>query len=316
MNYENFTLLAQKALKSGATIAKENNHKKIENGHIIKGILNSDKNVIPFILRNLKIEIVEFEKQIDLLINTYPKLEANSVLEVSAYVENSLNRALAASKKLGDEFISIEHILFGIILAKDNVSAYLKEKGVTEESLAKIIHELRKGTEIKDFKQQEFENLSKYAKNLNQLAKDGKLDPVIGRSDEIRRILQIISRRNKNNPIVIGEPGVGKTAVIEGLANRLIQGDIPDNLKGCQIFSLDIGALIAGASKQGEFEERLKTVIREVQESAGNIILFIDEIHLLVGAGKGAGAMDAANILKPALARGMLKVIGATTINE
>jgi len=316
MNYENFTLLAQKALKSGAAIAKENLHKKIENGHIIKGILNSDKNVTPFILRKLSLDMVEFDKQIDLFVNTYPKLEPNSVLEVSAFVENSLNRALIFSKQIGDDFISIEHIFAGIIVAGDNVSNYLKEKGVSEIKLKAIIAELRKGSEIKEEKQKTYETLNLYAKNLNQLAKDGKLDPVIGRTDEIRRILQIISRRNKNNPIVIGEPGVGKTAVIEGLAQRLIKGDVPENLKGNQIFSLDVGALIAGASKQGEFEERLKTVIREVQESAGDIILFIDEIHLLIGAGKGAGAMDAANILKPALARGTLKVIGSTTINE
>ncbi len=316
MNYENFTLLTQKALKNGASIAKENQHKKIENGHIIKGILNIDKNVTPFILRKLNLDLTEFEKQIELFINTYPKLEPNSTLEVSVNVENSLNRALHFSKQLGDDFISIEHIFAGIIITNDNVANYLKEKGVTDSKLKSIIEELRKGSEIKEQKQKALEHLNKYAKNLNKLAQEGKLDPVVGRNDEIRRILQIISRRSKNNPIVIGEPGVGKTAVIEGLAHRLVKGDVPDNLKGNQIYSLDIGMLIAGAGKQGEFEERLKTVIREVQESAGDIILFIDEIHLLIGAGKGAGAMDAANILKPALARGVLKVIGATTINE
>jgi len=316
MNYENFTLLTQKALKEAALIAKDNNHKKIDNGHIFKGILNIDKNICPFILRKLEIDFNVFEKQINEIIAKYEKLEPNGKQEISTYVEDALNKALFLSKQIGDEFVSIEHIITGIIICGDSISQLFIKQNINEAKLKKIIEELRKGSEIKEQKQKELEFLNLYAKNLNKLAIEGKIDAVIGRTEEIRRILQILSRRHKNNPIIMGEPGVGKTAVIEGLAQRIVKGDVPDNLKNNKIYSLDFGSLIAGASKQGEFEERLKTVLREVQESAGEIILFIDEIHLLVGAGKGSGAMDAANILKPALARGTLKIIGATTISE
>ncbi len=315
MNYENFTLLAQNALKKATTIAKESQHKKIENGHILQGILEIDKNICPFILRKLDIDLPEFEKQIQTIVTNYPKLETNAKLEIASTVEDALNKAFALSKQLADEFVSIEHILTGIILSTDAVGQLFNKKFANPEKMKKIIDELRNGTEIKQQKTNNLENLNKFARNINILVKQNKIDPVIGRSEEIRRILQILSRRHKNNPMIIGEPGVGKTAVIEGLTQRIVKGDVPDNLKNIQIFALDFASLIAGASKQGEFEERLKNLLRELQEAAGEIILFLDEIHLIMGAGKSAG-LDAANILKPALARGELKIIGATTVSE
>ncbi len=316
MNYTNFTIITQKALKKASNIAKTNKNASIENGHVLKGILLIDKNVAPFILKKMDIEIESFKKLINELIELYPKLEKNKKLNVSHHVDKSLNSAKNISKELGDEFISIEHVLSGILVSGDTVSTLMSEKGINKAKLEKAINELRNGVEVDRSNVDAFANLNKYAVNLNERVKEGKLDPVIGRTDEIRRVLQIISRRRKNNPIIIGEAGVGKTAIVEGLAQRIVKGDVPENIKGNQIFSIDMGALIAGASKQGEFEERLKAVVKEVQDSAGELILFIDEIHILVGAGKGAGAMDAANILKPALARGELKAIGATTINE
>ncbi len=316
MDYNDFTLITQKALKKGAQIAREYNHQAIENAHILKGILETDKSVAPFILKKTGVGKDAFNKMIDDVLSTYPKLKQGEKLKVSDHVEKSLKSAKKISQSLKDEYISIEHIFSGILLTGDLVSEIMKKKGINQQKLENAIKELRKGVKIDRRNKDEYENLKKYALNLNEKAENGVLDPIIGRTDEIRRILQIISRRRKNNPVIIGEPGVGKTAVVEGLVHRIIQGDVPDNLKGSIVFSLDMGLLIAGASKQGEFEERLKSVIREVKESGGDAILFIDEIHLLVGAGKGGGSMDAGNILKPALARGEIKLIGATTIDE
>jgi ATP-dependent Clp protease ATP-binding subunit ClpB len=316
MDYNDFTLITQKALKKGAQVAREYNHKAIENAHILKGILETDKSVAPFILKKTGVDKDAFNNIIDEVLLTYPKLKDGEKLVVSDHVEKSLKTAKKISQSLKDEYISIEHIFSGILLTGDLISEIMKEKGIDQEKLETAIKELRKGVKVDRRNTDEYENLKKYAVNLNKKAENGELDPIIGRTEEIRRILQIISRRRKNNPVIIGEAGVGKTAVVEGLVQRIIKVDVPDNLKGSIIFSLDMGLLIAGASKQGEFEERLKSVIREVKESGGEAILFIDEIHLLVGAGKGAGSMDAANILKPALARGEIKVIGATTIDE
>ncbi len=317
MNYNDFTQITQKALKSGADSARKFNHKNIENVHILKGILEVDKNVTPFILRKTGIDMSEFEKKIDSLLEELPVLEANEKTEVSKNVETSLTKAKQIAAALKDEYISVEHILTGILITGDSTSQLMLEKGINQEKLTEAIKELRKSTPKKETLEEKYAILNQFAVNLNEKIISGKLNPVIGRTEEIRRILQIISRRNKNNPIIVGEPGVGKTAVVEGLAQRIVGGDVPENLKNCTLFSLDIASVIAGASKQGEFENRLKGIIREVQESAGEIILFMDEIHLLVGAGKsGAGAMDAANILKPALARGELRAIGATTTSE
>jgi ATP-dependent Clp protease ATP-binding subunit ClpB len=316
MDYNDFTLITQKALKRASQIAKEKNSEAIENAHILKGILETDKNVAPFILKKMGVDMAKFSDTINQLMDNYPKLKDGGKLIVSNHVETSLNSAKKIAKHLKDEYISIEHILSGILLTGDVVSSVMKDKGIAQDKLEAAIKELRKGVKIDRRNKDEFEHLKKYAVNLNKKAETGNLDPVVGRTEEIRRILQIISRRRKNNPVIIGDPGVGKTAVVEGLVHRITKGDVPENLKNSRIFALDMGALVAGASKQGQFEERLKTVIREVKEAAGDVILFIDEIHLLVGAGGGGGAMNAANILKPALARGEIKVIGATTIDE
>jgi len=316
MDYKDFTILTQKALRKGSDIAKEKKHKAIENGHILQGIIETDKNVTPFILRKMDVDIGVFAKLIAQVVDGYPQLEDNEALVVSKHVEKSLRTAKVISKSLGDEYISIEHIFSGILVTGDLVASLMKEKGINQEKLENGIKELRTDVKIERKNKDEFENLNKFAINLNEKALSGKLDPVIGRTEEIRRILQIISRRRKNNPVVVGDPGVGKTAVIEGLVHRIVKGDVPQNLKNSRIFALDMGSLIAGASKQGQFEERLKSIIAEVKEAAGDVILFIDEIHLLVGAGKGGGSMDAANLLKPALARGELKAIGATTLDE
>ncbi len=316
MDFNDFTIITQKALKRGSQIAKERKSSAIENAHILKGILETDKNVTPFILKRLNVDLAEFEKIIAQVMDNYPQLKEGKELIVSANVDKSLKTAKRIAEHLGDEYISIEHIFSGILLTGDMVSSVMKEKGIDQDKLESAIKELRKGVKVERRNKDEFENLKKYSINLNEKAESGNLDPVVGRTEEIRRILQIISRRRKNNPVVIGDPGVGKTAVIEGLVHRIVKGDIPENLKSSRIFSLDMGSLIAGASKQGEFEERMKAVIREVKESAGEVILFIDEIHLLVGAGKGGGSVNAANILKPALARGEINVIGATTVDE
>lgn len=316
MNLNNFTIKSQEAVQQALQLATVNGNQAIENGHLLKGILETDENVTPFILKKLNVNIPMFNSALDKIIESYPKVSGGQ-----PYLSNTANQAVAKAstylKEFGDEYVSIEHLLLAILTTKDTASQLLKDNGVNEKDLKAAIAELRKGAKVTSQSAEETYNaLNKYAINLNEQAKKGKLDPVIGRDEEIRRVLQILSRRTKNNPILVGEPGVGKTAIAEGLAHRIINGDVPENLKSKQIFSLDMGALIAGAKYKGEFEERLKSVVKEVIASEGEIILFIDEIHTLVGAGGGEGAMDAANILKPALARGELRSIGATTLNE
>ena len=316
MNFNKFTIKSQEAVQQGQQIAQSFENQQIENSHILKGIFEVDENVTPFILKKLGVNIDLLKSLIDKIIESYSKVSGGDVM-LSRDASKMLNNATNEAKKMNDEYVSIEHLLIAILKNKDTISQLLKDQGVTEKNLKAAIDELRQGGNVTSQSAEEtYNSLNKYAKNLNQLAKDGKLDPVIGRDEEIRRILQILSRRTKNNPILVGEPGTGKTAIAEGLAHRIIKGDIPENLKGKQIYSLDMGALIAGAKYKGEFEERLKAVIKEVTSANGEIVLFIDEIHTLVGAGGGQGAMDAANILKPALARGELRAIGATTLDE
>ncbi len=316
MNLNNYTIKSQEAVQQAIQIATTNGQQAIETAHILKGILEVDENVIPFILKKLNVNTTNFSKALDKIIESFPKVSGGQ-----SFLSNNANQAVAKAsaylKEFGDEYVSIEHLLLALLAAKDVVSQLMKDSGVTEKDLKAAISELRKGSKVTSQTAEETYNaLNKFAINLNNQAKKGKLDPVIGRDEEIRRVLQILSRRTKNNPILVGEPGVGKTAIAEGLAHRIINGDVPENLKSKQIFSLDMGSLIAGAKFKGEFEERLKSVIKEVISAEGEIILFIDEIHTLVGAGGGEGAMDAANILKPALARGELRAIGATTLNE
>jgi len=316
MNFNKFTIKSQEAIQAGQQIAQNFEHQQIENSHILKGIFEVDENVTPFILKKLGVNIDLFKTLIDKTLESYSKVTGGEIM-LSRDASKMLNTATNEAKKMNDEYVSIEHLLLAIFNTKDTTSQILKDQGVTEKGLIAAIEELRQGSNVTSQSVEEtYNSLNKFARNLNQLAKDGKLDPVIGRDEEIRRILQILSRRTKNNPILVGEPGTGKTAIAEGLAHRIIKGDIPENLKDKQIYSLDMGALIAGAKYKGEFEERLKSVIKEVTSSNGEIVLFIDEIHTLVGAGGGQGAMDAANILKPALARGELRAIGATTLDE
>ncbi|MFH0866254.1 MAG: ATP-dependent chaperone ClpB [Bacteroidota bacterium] len=316
MNLENFTIKSQEAIQKAQEFAFAGEHQAIETAHLLKGIMTVDENVAPYLLKKLNVNISNVENVLNRIIESYPKV-SGAAQYLSPKANQVLQKANSYLKEFGDEFISIEHILLGILTAGDDVSNLLKDAGVNEKGLKLAIKDLRKGSKVSSQSAEEtFHALNKYAINLNEMAQSGKLDPVIGRDDEIRRILQILSRRTKNNPILIGEPGVGKTAIAEGLAYRIIRGDVPENLKSKKVFSLDMGALIAGAKYKGEFEERLKAVIKEVIASEGDVILFIDEIHTLVGAGAGEGAMDAANILKPALARGELKAIGATTLKE
>ncbi|MFN8115108.1 MAG: ATP-dependent chaperone ClpB [Bacteroidia bacterium] len=317
MNLNNFTIKSQEAIQQAMQIATVNGNQAIENGHILKAILEVDENVTPFILKKLGVNQSVFSKTVDAIVNSYPKVSGGQ-----PYLSNSANQAVAKAtnylKEFKDEYVSIEHLLLGILASGDSVAQLLKDNNIKEKELKAAITELRKGSNVTSQSAEEtYNSLNKYAINLNTQARNGKLDPVIGRDEEIRRVLQILSRRTKNNPILVGEPGVGKTAIAEGLAHRIIAGDVPENLKSKQVYSLDMGALIAGAKYKGEFEERLKAVVKEVISSDGDIVLFIDEIHTLVGAGGGGeGAMDAANILKPALARGELRAIGATTLNE
>lgn len=316
MNFNNYTIKSQEAIQQAQQIAQGSGHQQIENEHIFKGIFEVDENVLPFILKKLNVNVAILEQALDKQLESFPKVSGADIM-LSRDAGKSLNEAAIIAKKMKDDFVSIEHLILAVFKSNSKIAQMLKDQGVTEKGLKAAIEELRKGENVTSQSQEETYNaLNKYAKNLNQLAKDGKLDPVIGRDEEIRRILQILSRRTKNNPILVGEPGTGKTAIAEGLAHRIIDGDIPENLKEKQIFALDMGALIAGAKYKGEFEERLKAVIKEVTTSDGDIVLFIDEIHTLVGAGGGQGAMDAANILKPALARGELRAIGATTLDE
>ncbi len=316
MNFNNFTIKSQEAVQQAQQLAQRLGHQQIENEHIFKAISEVDENVLPFILKKLNVNISLLHQILDKELGSFPKVSGGEVM-VSREAGKTLTEANNVAKKMEDEFVSVEHLLLAIFNSKSKIAQILKDQGVNEKDLLAAITSLRKGDKVTSQNAEEtYNSLNKYAKNLNQLADKGKMDPVIGRDEEIRRVLQILSRRTKNNPILVGEPGVGKTAIAEGLAHRIIQGDVPDNLKDKVIYSLDMGALIAGAKYKGEFEERLKAVIKEVTSSDGNVVLFIDEIHTLVGAGGGQGAMDAANILKPALARGELRAIGATTLDE
>jgi ATP-dependent Clp protease ATP-binding subunit ClpB len=316
MNLNQYTIKSQEAIQQAVQLASQNETQAVDTGHLLAAIFMVDESVTPFLLKKLNINIPNIKEALQRIVKTYPKVQG-----AQPYLSDGMNKALAKSQLLAregkHEFVSIEHLLSGLLASKDSIAQLLKDAGVNEKDLQAAINELRKGERVTSASAEETYNaLGKYAINLNAQAAKGKLDPVIGRDEEIRRVLQILSRRTKNNPILIGEPGVGKTAIAEGLAFRIINGDVPENLKKKQIFSLDMSALIAGAKYKGEFEERLKSVVNEVIKSEGEIVLFIDEIHTLVGAGGGEGAMDAANILKPALARGELRAIGATTLNE
>ncbi|MGJ5643335.1 ATP-dependent chaperone ClpB [Formosa sp. S-31] len=316
MNFNNYTIKSQEAIQRAQQIAQEYGQQSIENEHVFKAISEVDENVLPFLLKKLNVNTNILAQAVEKQIESFPKVSGGDIM-ASRDLGSTLNEASSIAKKMKDEYVSVEHLILAILKSKSKVAQMLKDQGVTEKGLTAAIEELRKGDRVTSQSQEETYNaLNKYAKNLNELARTGKLDPVIGRDEEIRRILQILSRRTKNNPILVGEPGTGKTAIAEGLAHRIVDGDVPENLKDKQIFALDMGALIAGAKYKGEFEERLKAVIKEVTTSEGDIVLFIDEIHTLVGAGGGQGAMDAANILKPALARGELRAIGATTLDE
>ncbi|TXI71424.1 MAG: ATP-dependent chaperone ClpB [Flavobacterium sp.] len=316
MNLKNLTIKSQEALQQAQQLAQEFEHQQLENEHIFKGILEVDENVTPFILKKLNVNVELFKKVLDSTLQSFPKVSGGEIM-LSRDASTALNEANIIAKKMSDEYVSIEHLILAIFKSKSKVAQILKDQGVTEKGLETAIAEIRKGERVTSASAEEtYNSLNKYAKNLNELARTGKLDPVIGRDEEIRRVLQILTRRTKNNPMLIGEPGVGKTAIAEGLAHRIVDGDVPENLKDKIVYSLDMGALIAGAKYKGEFEERLKAVVKEVTSAEGDIVLFIDEIHTLVGAGGGEGAMDAANILKPALARGELRAIGATTLDE
>jgi ATP-dependent Clp protease ATP-binding subunit ClpB len=316
MNFNNFTIKAQEAVQKASEIAVGNQQQAIETAHLLKGLLLVDENVISYLLKKLNVNLNRLNVTLDEQIGSFPKVSGSNVY-LSSSSNSALQKATAYLKEFKDEFVSVEHILLGILSVNDKTSTALKDYGVNEKDLKKAIVALRGDNKVTDQNAEATYNaLNKYARNLNEYAESGKLDPVIGRDEEIRRVIQILSRRTKNNPILVGEPGVGKTAIAEGIAFRIIKGDVPESLKSKTVYSLDMGALIAGAKYKGEFEERLKAVIKEVTQADGEIVLFIDEIHTLVGAGGGEGAMDAANILKPALARGELRAIGATTLNE
>ena len=316
MNFNNFTIKAQEAVQTAQQIAQQYGHQELQCEHFFKAIEQVDENVLPFLFKKLNINREQLSKNLEAALQSFPKVTGGS-MGISREANTMLNEAANIAKKWNDEYVSLEHLLLAIFKSNSKIAQALKDQGVSEKEIEKAIQELRKGERVTSASAEDtYNSLNKYAKNLNQLADNGKLDPVIGRDEEIRRVLQILSRRTKNNPMLVGEPGVGKTAIAEGLAHRIVKGDVPENLKDKVIYSLDMGALIAGAKYKGEFEERLKSVVKEVTSSDGSIILFIDEIHTLVGAGGGEGAMDAANILKPALARGELRAIGATTLDE
>ena len=316
MNINKFTIKSQEAIQLSQQLVQSLGQQQIENEHIFKAIFEVDENVAPFILKKLNVNVPLFLQILDATIQSFPKVSGGEI-QLSRSANTALNEAEIIAKKMNDEFVSIEHLILAVFDSKSKVSQILKDQGVTGKGLKAAIEELRKGERVTSASAEDtYNSLNKYAKNLNELARTGKLDPVIGRDEEIRRVLQILTRRTKNNPMLVGEPGVGKTAIAEGLAHRIVDGDVPENLKDKIVFSLDMGALIAGAKYKGEFEERLKSVVKEVTAAEGDIVLFIDEIHTLVGAGGGEGAMDAANILKPALARGELRAIGATTLDE
>lgn len=317
MNFEKFTIKSQEALQKSAEIATSNQQQAIEPGHLLKAILETDENVSNYVFKKLNVNSTILKNKLEETLNAYPRVSGQQ-----PYLSTATNAVLQQAEKelreLKDEFIAVEHLLLALLVTKDKVSAFMKDAGFERNALLKVIHELRGGSKVTDQNAEtKYKSLERYSKNLNDLAKQGKIDPVIGRDEEIRRVLQILSRRTKNNPILLGEPGVGKTAIVEGMAQRIVNGDVPENLKSKILVSLDMGLLVAGAKYKGEFEERLKAVIKEVTDSSGQIILFIDEIHTLIGAGGGGeGAMDAANLLKPALARGELHAIGATTLKE
>ena len=316
MKLENFTLKSQEVVQAAHELTQRLSHQQIENVHLFKALMDVDDNVLPFVFKKLQVNFSLLKKLTESSLNSLPKISGGDIL-LSAKASKTLINAINISKSANDEFVATQHLLISLFHSEGTVGQMLKDQGISEKNLKESLNQLQKGEKITSAGAEEnYNSLNKYAKNLNHLAEEGKLDPVIGRDEEIRRLLQIISRRTKNNPLLVGEPGTGKTAIAEGLAHRIIEGDVPDNLKEKQIFALDMGALIAGAKYKGEFEERLKSVIKEVVNSDGEILLFIDEIHTLVGAGGGQGAMDAANILKPALARGELRAIGATTLDE
>ena len=316
MNLNNFTIKAQEAVQKASEIATGFQHQAIENAHLLKGLLSVDENVVGYLLKKLNVNLNRLSNGLDELIAGYPKVSGSNIY-LSGTANSTLQKAQSYLKEFKDEFVSVEHILLALLASADKTSTLLKDQGANEKDLKKAIKDLRGDVKVTGQNAEAtYQALNKFARNLNEYAESGKLDPVIGRDEEIRRVIQILSRRTKNNPILIGEPGVGKTAIAEGIAFRIIKGDVPENLKSKVVYSLDMGALIAGAKYKGEFEERLKAVVKEVSDSDGETILFIDEIHTLVGAGGGEGAMDAANILKPALARGELRAIGATTLNE
>ncbi len=316
MNFNNFTIKAQEAVQKAIDLAQANNQQMIEPTHVLRGVMTVGENVTNFLFQKLGVNIRSLESVVDAEMQSYPRVSGGEPM-LSRETNAVFTKASDFASKMGDQFVSLEHLLLAIISEKNTASQMLKNAGISQNALETAINELRKGEKVTSQSAEDtYQSLSKYAVNLNERAREGKLDPVIGRDEEIRRVLQILSRRTKNNPILIGEPGTGKTAIAEGIAHRIVRGDVPENLKSKGIYSLDMGALIAGAKYKGEFEERLKSVVNEVVKAEGEIILFIDEIHTLVGAGKSEGAMDAANILKPALARGELRSIGATTLDE
>ena len=318
MNLNNFTIKAQEAIQQAQQLAAEKSHSAIETAHVLQGLLSTDEQTIAFLLKKVDANITRLNQALEANLKSFAKVSGNNSLYLSSHANQVLIKSQTLMKEFGDEFVAVEHLLLALVQTNDATGNMLKDAGVVEKNLKAAIKELRGGSKVdSQHAENQYNSLNKYAKNLNDLARLGKLDPVIGRDEEIRRVLQILTRRTKNNPILIGEPGVGKTAIAEGLAHRIVSGDVPENLKSKRVFSLDMGALIAGAKYKGEFEERLKSVVKEVIQSDGELILFIDEIHTLVGAGGGGeGAMDAANILKPALARGELRAIGATTLAE
>jgi len=317
MNFNNYTIKAQEAVQKAVEMASGNGQQAVETGHILKGVLEADENVSSFLLKKLNVNRKNFEAVLDTIVASYPKVSGSSPY-LSNDANTALNKATSYLKDFEDEYVSLEHLYLGILAGRDKTAQVMKDAGFSEKDLKAAIKELRGGAKVTNQSAEgTYKSLDKYSKNLNDLAKKGKIDPVIGRDEEIRRVLQILSRRTKNNPMLIGEPGVGKTAIVEGLAQRIVSGDVPENLKSKTLYSLDMGLLVAGAKYKGEFEERLKAVIKEVIDSEGEIVLFIDEIHTLIGAGAGGdSAMDAANLLKPALARGELHAIGATTLKE
>lgn len=316
MNFNNFTIKSQEAVQKAVDTVKEKGQQSIETSHLLMGVIMTGENVVNFLFQKLGVNLSHLVNVLNNEIESFPRVSGGEPY-LSRESNAALDKAASISKQMGDQYVSLEHILLGILTTRNSAAQIMKDAGISENELKSAIAELRKGNKVDSQSAEDtYQSLEKYAINLTQRAKDGKLDPVIGRDEEIRRVLQILSRRTKNNPILIGEPGTGKTAIAEGLAHRIVRGDVPENLQSKQIYSLDMGALVAGAKYKGEFEERLKSVVNEVTKSEGEIILFIDEIHTLVGAGKGEGAMDAANILKPALARGELRSIGATTLDE